>query len=137
MPEVARRYTVSGETAIIGESLAGLFVVETFLVRPELFGVCIALDPSLWWNGGELVRTAEAWIRTHPDPTVPRVLYLSSADEENIVAATARLAEVLRANAPDSPRWRYHPRPDLTHATIYRASAPRVLRELFPPHPES
>jgi predicted alpha/beta superfamily hydrolase len=131
IPEVSRRYRATGERAVIGESLAGLFIVETFFLEPDLFHTYIALSPSLWWNGGELVRTAGERLRARPDGSA--VLYLSSADEENIVPAAARLAEALRANGPPGLRWRYRPRPDLTHATIYRAEAPRVLRELFPP----
>ena len=33
MPAIARRYRTTRETAIVGESLAGLFVVETFFAR--------------------------------------------------------------------------------------------------------
>jgi hypothetical protein len=40
---------------------------------------------------------------------------------------------VLREDAPAGLRWWYRPRPDLTHATIYRALAPQVLREVFEP----
>ncbi|HEU4886201.1 MAG TPA: alpha/beta hydrolase-fold protein, partial [Longimicrobium sp.] len=136
MPEVRRRYRVTGEAAIIGESLAGLFIVETFFLQPDLFDTYIALSPSLWWNGEALVRGADARLK---DPEslgtglAPTVLYLSSADEENIAAPAARLAEVLRANASPRLLWQYRPRPELTHATIYRAEAPRVLRDLFPP----
>src|SRR5262249_54445688 len=36
MPRVKARYRTSKETAIVGESLAGLFVVETFLLEPGL-----------------------------------------------------------------------------------------------------
>ena len=36
MPEVKSRYRATNETAIVGESLAGLFVVETFLLEPDL-----------------------------------------------------------------------------------------------------
>lgn len=133
MPQVARRYRVSGDAAIIGESLAGLFVVETFLLRPELFRTYAALSPSLWWNAGELVRTAGERMMEHGDVLADRTLYLSAADEEHIVRETARLADVLRAHAPPSLRWSYHPRPELTHATIYRAAAPSVLCEMFPP----
>lgn len=129
MPEVQRRYRVSGESAIIGESLAGLFVVETFFAQPGLFDTYIALSPSLWWNAGELVAQAGERLRTREGG--PATVYLSSADEDNIAPAAARLAEAFRANAADRVRWRYLPRPDLTHATIYRAEAPRVLRELF------
>lgn len=137
MPEVRRRYRATDEAAIIGESLAGLFVVESFLLRPELFGVCIALDPSLWWNAEDLVRTAADRIAAHPTNSTLRSVYIASSGEPQIAAATARLAGVLREHASPRLRWRYEPRPDLTHATIYRALAPRVLRELFPPRQAS
>lgn len=134
MPEVRRRYRASEESAIIGESLAGLFVVETFFLEPHLFDTYVALSPSLWWNGGALVRGADERIAAwRPRTRAGAVVYLSSADEDNIAPAAARLAESLRANAPPLLRWQYRPRPDLTHATIYRAEAPRVLRDLFPP----
>ena len=50
MPQVRGRYRTTDETAVVGESLAGLFVVETFLLEPGLFDTYIAFDPSLWWN---------------------------------------------------------------------------------------
>jgi predicted alpha/beta superfamily hydrolase len=131
IPEVERRYRVTDERAIIGESLAGLFIVETFIEQPELFDTYIALSPSLWWNREAVVSSAADRLRAHPN--LHAALYLSSADEEDIVRATSRLADVLRANAPPGLRWAYVPRPDLTHGTIYRATAPRVLREWLPP----
>jgi predicted alpha/beta superfamily hydrolase len=131
MPQVRRRYRVTDETAIIGESLAGLFIVETFFLQPKLFGTYIALSPSLWWNGEELVRKAGERLKTRP--ALRNVLYLSSADEENIAPAAARLAETLRASAPSGLKWQFEPRPDLRHDTIYRALAPQVLRKWFAP----
>ncbi|HSU16973.1 alpha/beta hydrolase [Longimicrobium sp.] len=130
MPEVRRRYPVTDETAVIGESLAGLFIVETFLVQPELFDTYIALSPSLWWNAEALVRTSPERLRSHR--RMHAALYFSSAGDD-IIAPIAGLAAVLRANAPAGLRWEYRARPDLHHATIYRGEAPRVLREWLPP----
>jgi predicted alpha/beta superfamily hydrolase len=131
MPEIRARYRVTDEEAIVGESLAGLFIVETFLLEPELFDTYIAFSPSLWWNGGELVRTAGARLATRP--ALRTTLYISTADEDDIIAAVRELAEVLRAKAPAGLRWQYRPRPDLRHDNIYRGEAPGVLRERFPP----
>ena len=131
MPQVRRRYRVTDETAIIGESLAGLFIVETFFLQPKLFDTYIALSPSLWWNGEELVRKAGERLAARPD--LRNALYLSSADEENIAPAAARLAETLRTNAPAGLKWQYEPRPDLRHDNIYRAASPQVLRKWFAP----
>ena len=57
MPEVTARYRTTGETAVIGESLAGLFIVETLVTEPDLFSSYIAVDPSLWWNDEHLVES--------------------------------------------------------------------------------
>jgi predicted alpha/beta superfamily hydrolase len=131
MPEVGRRYRVTDETGIIGESLAGLFIVETFFLQPELFGTYVALDPSLWWNNEELVKKAGERLKARPELR-GTTLYLSAA-ETDIAAATARLAEILRANAPAGLSWQHKPRPDLRHDNIYRSVSPQVLRELFAP----
>src|SRR6476661_7209073 len=42
MPAVRSRYRTTPETAIIGESLAGLFIVETLFLEPDLFDTYIA-----------------------------------------------------------------------------------------------
>lgn len=47
IPEIDRRYGTRRERGIIGESLAGLFIMETFLDEPDLFTHYIALDPSV------------------------------------------------------------------------------------------
>ena len=131
VPEIGRRYRVTDERALMGESLAGLFVVETFLLEPERFGTYLAFSPSLWWNGEALVRGAAERLAARPG--LSAALYLSSADEDNIAPAAARLAETLRAHAPAGVRWAYTPRPDLTHGTIYRAELPGALRAWLPP----
>ncbi|MEJ7813215.1 MAG: alpha/beta hydrolase-fold protein [Gemmatimonadaceae bacterium] len=125
IPAVEVRYRTSGERAIIGESLAGLFIVETFLVEPALFDHYIALDPSVWWNRGALLDSAAA--RLAAFGTAPRTLYLATSSVADIAAGTARLAALLRASAPRGLTWTYEPRPDLTHATIFRAVKPAAL----------
>ncbi len=129
MHEVRRRYRGTDETAIIGESLAGLFIVETFFLQPDLFDTWIALSPSLWWNNEELVRKAGERLKVRPD--LHQTFYLSSAGDD-ILPPIAGLAEVLRTNAPAGLRWQYKPRPDLHHSNIYRSAEAQVLRELFP-----
>ena len=129
VPTVEARWPASGERAIIGESLAGLFIVETFLREPGLFDHHVALDPSLWWNGGALVDSAAALVAAHQGGA--RALYLASSDAEEIAPLTARLAEILRAS-PAGARVTYQPRPDLTHGTIFRGVKPAALAAVLP-----
>lgn len=131
MPAIRKRYRVSDEAGIIGESLAGLFVVETFFEQPKLFDVYIAMSPSLWWNQDALVLSAERRLRAGGFGR--RTLFLSSANEDTIAPQTARMADGLRAAAPKGLSWRYDPRPDLTHGNIYRTLSPQLLRDAFPP----
>jgi hypothetical protein len=131
MPEVNRRVRGDGRTAILGESLAGLFIVETFFREPAMFDTYIALSPSLWWNDMSLVRTAAARLATRT--SAAQTLYFATAGDDDVGDAGKALAEVLRVAAPPGLTWYYEPRPDLQHSTIYRALAPGALRKLFPP----
>jgi|SRR6185437_9069869 len=131
MPQVRRRYRTDGYTAIVGESLAGLFVLETFLERPQLFNTWIALSPSLWWNDEALARRAAARLRAWPGLT--RTLYLASAGDDDIGQAMETLLTALRSTAPKGLTWYDEPRPDLHHSDIYRRASPAVFRKLFPP----
>ena len=125
VPEIERRYRTTPERAIIGESLAGLFVVETFLEEPKLFTHYIALDPSVWWNAGAMVDSASA--RLAAFVAAPRTLFLATSREPSSAVGSAQLADLLRASPPRLLRWTYEPRPDLTHANIFSSLEVRAL----------
>ena len=129
MPEIRRRYRCTDETTVVGESLAGLFIVETLLLEPSLFHNYIALSPSVWWNRRELVQTSGA--RLAASAGLARTLYLSSANEAEIADGSAALAAALTASAPPGLTWYYLPRPDLEHNTIFRAVAPGAFAKLL------
>jgi predicted alpha/beta superfamily hydrolase len=125
IPEIDRRYATTPERGIIGESFAGLFIVETFLEDPTLFQHYIALDPSLWWNDGALVASAASRLTSLDGAS--RTLYLGSSHEPSTAEGSARLAAALRGAGVAGLRWSYHPRIDLEHATIFRALKPAAL----------
>jgi predicted alpha/beta superfamily hydrolase len=125
IPAVDDRYRTTEERAIVGESLAGLFVLETFFEEPGLFRHYVALDPSVWWNSGAVVDSAPA--RLVALPSAPRTLFLATSNVTEIAEGTARIAALLEAFTPQGLAWQYTPRPDLTHATIFRAVGPSAL----------
>jgi hypothetical protein len=127
IPVIQQRYRCTEETALVGESLAGFFVVETALLEPGLFRRYIALSPSVWWNGGALVDSAD----THLTGLGGRTLFFASADEQQIATGTARLAELFTRSAPRDFSWTYEPRPDLRHDTIFRAVVPHAFARLL------
>jgi predicted alpha/beta superfamily hydrolase len=131
MPRVRERYRTTKETAVVGESLAGLFVVETFLREPELFDTYIAVDPSLWWDDRRLVKDAGAALRARPK--LDKALYLATSDEKGIAEPTGALAAVLTASAPPGVRWHHEKMPEETHGTIFHPAALKAFRTVFKP----
>lgn len=131
MPAIRSRYATTDETAIVGESLAGLFVVETFLLEPELFDTYIAFDPSLWWNDGQLVNEAAARIRRNqPGGTT---IYLASSNEPEISKKTLEFAAAFRQVEGKGFTLHYQPMPNEQHSTIFHPAALLAFRALFAP----
>jgi predicted alpha/beta superfamily hydrolase len=130
MPEIQRRYRTTGETALVGESLAGLFVVETLLLEPALFDTYLAFDPSLWWNNGQLASRAPTLLQSYRGS--PRRAYLATSSQGD-TTATRQLSAALNREAARGLSGRYRPMPEETHQTIYHPAALWALRLAFKP----
>jgi predicted alpha/beta superfamily hydrolase len=128
-PLIEARYRTSGEDILLGESLAGLFIVETLLRQPQAFDTYIAMDPSLWWDEGRLTGEAEALL-ARGDLTGRRLWLSVGSETLEQPAHLERLLAALRA-APGLD-LHYEPRPNLTHMTIYHPTAWEALQALYP-----
>lgn len=131
MPVIKARYRTTAETAIVGESLAGLFVAETFFLEPDLFDTYIAIDPSLYWNHEALV--AGAAERLTSAAGKHKTLWFTSSDYPGLYEPAARLAAILEKNPRPGLAWHYEPMPAEQHATIYHPAALKAFRLLFKP----
>ena len=129
MPEVKARYRTTDETAVVGESLAGLWVIETLLLEPNLFDTYIAFDPSLWWNDEHLLKIAPEQL----GKAAKREKTLYFAASSDAVAVEQRFADILTQSAPAGIKWHYEPMPEEKHATIYHPAALRAFRSVFRP----
>ena len=124
--EVGKRYRITDKKGIIGESLAGLFVMETFMQHPESFDFYIAFDPSLWWNNHYLVNNSNELLDQFPDKEIK--LWFAGSSAEDISQYTNELAEVLDNDAPNKLRWKYSDEPNEKHNTIFRATKEKALQ---------
>lgn len=106
-PEVDRRYRTlpdPANTTLGGSSLGGLFALEAFLTKAEIFGNAICMSPSLAWDEERLLRSIEKegienrqYHRTHK-----RKLWLDfgtteSADPGRSASHVERLIRLSRA----------------------------------------
>lgn len=131
MPAIRARYRTTDETAIVGESLAGLFVVETLLKEPDLFNTYIAFDPSLWWNDGGLVKGAAADLRASRDRR--RSLYMATSSQGDVDGTVSRMAAVLASDGGPQLTSTYVTYPSELHSTIFHPAAIVAFRALFAP----
>ncbi len=127
-PLVERSYRTNGYDAVIGESLAGLFILDTYLSEPGLFDAYGAISPSLWWDKEAIANGAAAKLGAKQDG---RRLYFAAANEgADMEAADDRVTAALKAKAHG---WCLAVREDLTHSTIYQQVSPQALQFLLPP----
>ena len=123
-PAVKSRYRVTDERAIVGESLAGLFIVETFLMEPTMFDHYVAIDPSLWWNSYALTDASASFV-----PGLGAGAAHAVSLERRLEGDLRRIREARRGARGRSNNDPRHLRTeeDLTHGTIFRAVGPGAL----------
>jgi len=125
MVEINKKYRTSAKKGIIGESLAGLLVMETFFLEPTTFDIYIAMDPSLWWNNHYLERMSTEFLKTFPNKEMK--LWFAGSGAEDISIHTNKVAEKLKSNKPTNLSWKYSDEPTEKHSTIFRATKEKAL----------
>ncbi|WP_291053075.1 MULTISPECIES: alpha/beta hydrolase [unclassified Empedobacter] len=124
-PEITKKYRTKNNKGIIGESLAGLFIMETFLKQPEMFDYYIAIDPSLWWNDHKMLLNAKNDLAKFP--LTPKKLWFAGSEASDILPYTDDLKNILTQEKLPNLKWNYSPEPKEEHATIYRATKEKAL----------
>src|SRR6185312_15253259 len=127
-PWIAAHYRVSGRFGLIGESLAGLFAVETCLRAPGSFDDYIAASPSLWWDKQSLSREAAADFAK--GDFKGRKLWISVGNEGSTMRDAIERV-VAAGKAVNGFELHYDPRPAERHDTIYEPAAIAALRTLY------
>ncbi|HYI42360.1 MAG TPA: alpha/beta hydrolase-fold protein [Sphingomicrobium sp.] len=127
-PLIERTYRITGDDAVLGESLAGLFVIETMLEEPALFDAFAAIDPSLWWDKEALSRAAA---RKGPLALQGKRVFIARAKEQSEEPAPMdRMLSVIRRSGA---AWCFSDRTDLFHSTIYQQVSPQAFQFILPP----
>ena len=111
-PELRARLHVSAEpedTLIGGSSLGGLAALYAHLHRPDVFGRCMAMSPSLWFARGQ----AFEWLKQTKRPEKSRI-YLDAGmhEQPHMVRHATQMAWLLRQRgySPSSLRLLVDPR---------------------------
>src|SRR5690554_2482029 len=125
IPEINNRYRTTDKKGMIGESLAGLFVTETFLLTPEMFDFYIAFDPALWWNDKYLIKTANDHLDKFPD--TKKTFWFAGSGVKEISETVGSLSDVLKTNHSENIKWEYSYEKKEKHHTIFRATKEKAI----------
>lgn len=131
IPYVEENYRTGERRAVIGESLAGLFITDVFLTHPTMFTDYFAISPSLWWDDKNLAESAADLLAKHDDSA--RHLYLTMGDEGGTMQGGLDLVmAAITANPPKGLVWKYvDRRASETHSSIYHGAAMDALKFSF------
>ena len=130
-PWVAAHYRTSGRTGLVGESLAGLFTLETLLKTPAAFDDYIASSPSLWLDDQALSKAAAGHLRRGGFGGKRLWIGLGGEGPE-MQAGADRVVAALKAAAPPGLVWTFDPRPTERHDTTYVPVVTAALRSFYP-----
>ncbi len=123
-PLINEKYRTTNKKALIGESAAGLFTVETFLLASEMFDYYIAMDPSLWFNEQYLAKNFDSLLKENDYKM--KKLWFAGSGASDISSFTQQLEEKLK-NSDTNLTWKYSDEPEEKHNTIFRATKEKAL----------
>lgn len=125
VPHITKNYRTNEKKGIVGESLAGLFVMETFFQKADYFDIYIAFDPSLWWNNNYLVRSAKKSLEKSAFKDTR--LWFAGSSVPDISTHTNALEKIMKEVVPKNLTWTYSDEPNEKHHTIFRATKEKAL----------
>lgn len=131
MSFIDSNYPNNDRKILMGESLAGFFIIREFLRNPENFTDYVAISPSLWLDDQKLAKEATALLAQHKDTN--RNLYLTMGDEGGTMqAGLDRLISAVENRNFDNLNMIYVDRRESeTHSTIYHGAALDALIKFF------
>jgi len=123
IPIIEAQYRTLPFRIYVGHSLGGLTGTFTLLESAGVFDGYLAIDPSLWWNGGKLVKDSPQSLGRLGTKKIQRY-YLSVVDGADDGGQNAHVKNIhqlgfsLAANAPENLKWKLDVIPGTDHSSI-------------------
>ncbi|WP_300671205.1 alpha/beta hydrolase-fold protein [Soonwooa sp.] len=120
-PIINKTYKTNNKKAIIGESLAGLFIIESLLKKPAMFDAYIAIDPSLWWNNESLIKNSNKLLKQLKST---KKLWIAASSD--MIPTVTKFDKQVKASKTKI-KYHYVEAPKEDHSTIYKAVEAQAL----------
>ena len=146
IPYIDKNYATAPYRMLIGHSLGGLMVVNTLINHTNLFNAYAALDPSMFYDDGKLLKQTDVLLKTKNFKG--RALFLGIANtmyegmdtaqvRKDTTAITGHIRSILKFadNLKKQPentlKWGYKYYPDDDHASMTLIAEYDALRFIF------
>ncbi len=87
-PYLKNKYPIDEMSTLVGYSLAGLFVLNTYVSHPRIFDKYLAIDPSISWDNQILVDTSEKLLQKNIYQN--KSLYVAVANSTSVDSVRVR-----------------------------------------------
>jgi len=131
IPWVEGRYPASGQRALVGVSLGGLFVADTLFKDPDLFSYYLIGSPSLWWDDNVIFNIEESYSSDHNDLSARVFLSVGKEEPDAQVSNARRLFETLKSRNLEGLELKFQVFEGETHIAVQATTMTNGLRYLF------
>ncbi|NQZ86023.1 MAG: alpha/beta hydrolase [Colwellia sp.] len=95
IPYIEKNYRTQPYRVFSGHSFGGLFAINAFLTKPEVFNAYISVSPSLWWDDQRLINDAKVFF--NKTKSLDRTLFVTMAAEgERMIAPYNEFVNVVK-----------------------------------------
>ncbi len=133
-PYVDAQFRTQPLRLFAGHSFGGLFALNAFFTRPEMFDAVLAVSPSLNWDEDLPIRQAENFFDGRDE--LNETLFIAMANEEEGDPAPTRLDRLEKALTEADAEgfdWQVMRMPDETHGSVVLRAHYWGLRQVFEP----
>ncbi len=126
-PYIAKRYRASDHSTLVGQSMGGLFVLNSLIESPTSFTNYVAISPSVWLSDNGIVKKAKNKLIVTKEKPVN--LFLSLADETHM--GVYDFLNLLDFSQPENLDWSFKHYPDENHNSIGLIALRDSLKSIF------
>ncbi len=146
IPYIEANYPTAPHRVLIGHSLGGLMVINTFLHHTNLFNSYLSIDPSMWWDDHKLLNQLRNSISTKNfngrslflgiANTMPAGMDTTMVRKDTVkynmhIRSILQLADVMNEKKPKGLRWSYKYYADDDHGSVPLIAEYDALRFMF------
>lgn len=129
IPLVDKNYRTHPYRIFAGHSLGGLFVVYSFVERPDLFNAFIAASPVLHWDKDYVINRAEAIFKQ--DREWKKRLFIGVGDEPDYIAGFNAFQGLLKRVKPKGFEFEFQQLKAENHGSVVLPTYYAGLRKIF------